>query len=343
MAYVELSPGQSPESLQAGLDAHIQRHYRERDKEIYSLALTPLEEVYMRTDMRNGFGVAGNPENIKVLSGVALFILIIACINFVNLTTARSSLYAKEIGVKKVLGARRKDLFLQLITESTLLTLLAILVSVVMVELTLPVFENLVGKPIAIEVFSWPVMATLLLTGLVVGALAGLYPAAIMSAFKPLVALKGERVQTEGRFSVRKVLVVFQFTASIGLVLGSMVIYQQLRFVSDKDLGFGYEQMLYLELPSGITTIGQDSMRYQLFQERIRNLAKVHDVTSSESRPGIFVDNEFVLANGAGEEDKVLVPTIWADEHFLFHFWPGTDARRGGPVRGRCGYPLLCE
>ncbi|MCE7990511.1 MAG: FtsX-like permease family protein [Roseivirga sp.] len=318
MAYVELNPGVDRASFDASLEALVQKHYRERDKEIYELSLTPLEEVYMSTEIRNGFDAAGNPRSIKVLSGVALFILIIACINFINLTTARSSLYAKEIGVKKVLGARRVHLFFQLITESMLLTLLAIVLALVTVELTLPVFEDAIGKSIEIDLWALPVLTRLIGIGLLIGALAGCYPAISLSGFKALTALKGERVQAEGRFSVRKILVVFQFTVSLVLVVGSMVIYKQLVFISDKDLGFDQDELLFMELPSGITTA--DTTRYELMQERMRQLGSVHEVTSTESRPGVFVSNEFVLADGAGEGEKVLVPTMWVDDHFFETF-----------------------
>ena len=338
MAYVELNPEVEPDTFQPAMEALIQNHYRERDKEIYALSLTPLEEVYFRTDLRNGFNIAGNPRTIKVLSGIALFILIIACINFVNLSTARSSLYAKEIGVKKVLGARRIHLFFQLITESTLLTLVAILLAVVMVEMTLPFFQDAVGKSVSFELFSVEVLGQLLAIGLFIGLLAGCYPAIVMSGFKTLTALKGERVQSEGRFPVRKVLVVFQFTVSILLVLGSAVIYNQLVFVGDKDLGFDQDEILFMELPSGVTTIGQDSIRYSLMQERMRQLSAVHEVTSSESRPGVFVDDEFVLPNGAGEGDKVLVPTLWVDEHFFETF--NIELTAGNPGGYELGAPI---
>lgn len=318
MAYVELNPGVEKSSFDPSLEALVQKHYRERDKKIYDLSLTPLEDVYMSTEIRNGFSVAGNPRSIKVLSGVALFILIIACINFINLTTARSSLYAKEIGVKKVLGARRVHLFFQLITESMLLTMLAIVLALVTVELSLPLFEDAMGKSIVVDLWSLPILLRLVGVGLLIGALAGAYPAISLSGFKALTALKGDRLQAEGRFSVRKILVVFQFTVSLILVVGSMVIYKQLVFVSDKDLGFNQDELLYMELPSGITTA--DTTRYDLMQERMRQLSNVHEVTSTEARPGVFVSNEFVLADGAGEGDKVLVPTMWVDDHFFETF-----------------------
>ncbi len=318
MAYVELNPDVDPGTFQPALDGLIQKYYRDRDKEIYSLSLTPLEEVYMNAGVRNGFSISGNPRSVRVLSGVALFILIIACINFINLTTARSSLYAKEIGVKKVLGAKRIHLFFQLLTESTMLTMFAIVLALVTVEISLPLFEGAMGKSVEVDLWSLPVLLRLIGIGLFIGALAGFYPAVSLSGFRALTALKGERLQAEGRFSVRRILVVFQFTVSLVLVMGSMVIYKQLVFVSDKDLGFQHDELLFMELPSGITTA--DTSRYERMQERIRQLGNVHEVTSTEARPGVFVSDEFVLANGAGEGDKVVVPTMWVDEHFFETF-----------------------
>ncbi len=337
MAYVELNPGVDRDSFDTALQGLVQKYYRERDKEIYSLSLTPLEGVYMQPEIRNGFSISGNPGSVRVLSGVALFILLIACINFINLTTARSSLYAKEIGVKKVLGARRVHLFFQLITESMMLTMLAIVLALVTVELSLPLFEDAMGKSVAVDLWSLPILLRLVGIGSLIGTLAGIYPAISLSGFKALTALKGESLQAEGRFSVRKVLVVFQFTVSLVLVVGSMVIYKQLVFISDKDLGFDQNELLFMELPSGITTA--DPGRYQRMQERMRQLSAVHEVTSTEARPGVFVSDEFVLADGAGEGDKVIVPTMWVDEHFFETFdielsaGAVTNYEAGAPIR----------
>ncbi len=320
-AYVQLEKNVNKAVFEQEFDQFITKYYPERHQDISSLSLTPLTDVYLKPEINNGHDISGNPKTIKVLSGIALFILIIACINFVNLTTARSSLYAREIGVKKVLGARRIQLFFQLITESTLLTFGAIILSIIAVELTLPFFQNAVGKDILVDLFSSSSLSQLLVLGLIIGAVAGFYPGIILSGFKPMEALKGEQVQTEGKISVRKVLVVFQFTISIVLVLGSVVIYQQLMHVSDKDLGFKYDELLYVEVPSGITTGAKGlTAKYDALQDRIRQLSSVSGVTSSEDRPGVFIGGDMMVPEGRTEAEPISLSVMWVDEHFFETF-----------------------
>ena len=321
-AYVELNPGTNLIEFEEGLDAHVQRYYHERDKEISKLSLTPLEAVYLRADVNNGHDIVGNPRTIKILSGIALFILIIACINFVNLTTARSSLYAREIGVKKVLGARRIQLFFQLITESTIIVYAAIILAVVLVEVGLPVFQNVIDQSIEVNLLSIPNLIKLSLLGAIVGLIAGFYPGIVMSSFKPLAALRGKAQQSEGKISVRKILVVFQFSVSIILVLGSMVIYKQLVHVSNKDLGFEHDELMYVEVPSGLTTgaNGVLTAKYNAMQERLRQLSGIHEVTSIEDRPGVFIGGELVVPEGRTFEDPLSMSVMWVDEHFFETF-----------------------
>ena len=337
MVYLELNDQVTQEAFNASLDTFREDQYPERIKDITDLELTPLEDVYLRTDIANGFEIAGSPKTITILSGIALFILIIACINFINLTTARSSLYAKEVGVKKVLGARRGHLIMQFLTESFLVSALAVVLGVVLVEVLAGPFQYAVGKTIEFDLFTGGSLLQLLGIILVIGLLAGIYPALHLSGFKPLQALKGERVQSEGRFSLRKILVVFQFMVSVLLVLGSLVIYQQLVYVSEKDLGFDQGQLMFMELPSGVTTA--DTSKYELMQQRLRNLPEIQEVTSTEQRPGVFVSNNFVVPDGKGNEARIVMPLMYVDDHFFETFDIELEAgevgkyEQGAPVR----------
>ncbi|MBO3697456.1 ABC transporter permease [Roseivirga sp. E12] len=318
MVYIELNDQESKASFEKRLDEFRLNRYPETIRDISDLSLTPLDEVYLRTDIANGFETIGNPSGIKVLSGIALFILIIACINFINLTTARSSLYAKEVGVKKVLGARRVHLFTQFITESILLTFVSVVLAIVLVESLGPFFENAVGKTLSFDLMAFPSLGKLALITIGIGLLAGIYPAFILSGFKPLVALRGEQSQSKRKFSLRKVLVVFQFTVSILLVLGSLVIYKQLMFVAKKDLGFDQDQIMYMEMPSGVTTA--NLQKYGLMQDRLRNLTGIEQVTSTEQRPGVFVSNSFIVPEGMSADDQLIMPLMFVDDEFFETF-----------------------
>ena len=212
------------------------------DKNYVSYKMIPLQDVhldYPRLDLGSG----GSKENVIVFSIIALFILLIACINYINMSTARSSIRAKEIGMRKVLGSLRKSLVAQFLLESLIITLLAILVGVMLAILALPFFNQLTQMNYDISIlFTWSSMLWILILVLVIGLIAGSYPAFFLSSFKPLMALKGENVSGGSR-RLRTGLVVFQFAISIFLITGTFIVFQQVSHMSDRELGLNAEQI----------------------------------------------------------------------------------------------------
>ena len=209
--------------------------------------LTPLTSIHLYSTLQYEFLPGGNIEYIYIFSAVALFILLIACINFMNLTTARSANRAKEVGIRKVLGSERKELVGQFLVESTIMAIISLLIAIATTCLALPLFNNIADKTIALSsLFSPALLALFIALPLVVGLIAGSYPAFFLSSFKPIEVLKG-KLRIGGKSgNLRNILVIFQFGTSIALIIGTIVIYRQLHFIQTKDLGYNKEQVLII-------------------------------------------------------------------------------------------------
>jgi len=245
-SYLLLKPGANANALQAKLPGFVHRHWGEQLKQEqhdYILSLEKLRDVYLRSG-REGFA-SGNIDNVYIFSVIGLFILLVACINFVNLTTARSTERAKEVGIRKVVGAGRVQLTGQFLGESVLISLIAFLLSIELCHLVLPLFNHLAGKTVSTGIFSQPGhIVVLLFIALVIGLMAGIYPALVLSSFRPIASLKGRfHASIRGLF-LRKSLVVVQFTVSIALIIGTAVVYSQLHYMRSQSLGFQKEETL---------------------------------------------------------------------------------------------------
>lgn len=208
-----------------------------------TLFLKPYSERYLYGRYENGKPAGGRVEYVRLFSIIAVFILLIACINFMNLSTARASLRAKEVGVKKAVGADRSSLIRQFLSESTLLSLLSLLIALVLVRLFLPEFNVITDKDITMH-FDPGLAAVFLGIVLFTGLLSGSYPALYLSSFRPVAVLKGELRTSLGELWARRGLVVFQFTLSVILIVAVLVVYQQLQYVQNKNLGYDKDQLI---------------------------------------------------------------------------------------------------
>jgi len=249
-----------------------------RQSQMYAtLFLEPLTDVYLHST-RNG-SKSGNITNVYIFSIIAVFILLIACINFINLTTARSSERAKEVGIKKVVGAEKTQLMRQFIGESTMVSFIAFLFAVGFLVLLLPLFNQLAGKTVSTGIFSnVAYLLILLFAALGIGFLAGVYPALVLSSFKPVVVLKGRFATGTRGILLRKGLVVAQFTISIALIIGTIVVYNQMNYMRSQDLGFSKDQMMVID------TNGDPAKN--AFQHAVAGLRGVKSTAMSSSVPG---------------------------------------------------------
>jgi putative ABC transport system permease protein len=212
---------------------------------VYSL--TPMLKIHLYSDYSFELAPNGNIQFVYIFSIVALFILAIACINFMNLTTARSANRAREVGIRKVLGTERRELVMQFLMESTLMVILSLGLAIGIVRLVLPLFNQVANKSMEMnQLFSPLILPLLVVLPFLVGLLAGSYPAFFLSGFRPIEVLKGKLQLGSRSGKLRSGLVVFQFTTSLLLIIGTLVIYRQLNYIQNKDIGFNKDQVLII-------------------------------------------------------------------------------------------------
>jgi putative ABC transport system permease protein len=247
--------------------------------------LQPLAAIHLHSNMVGELSTNGDIRYIYIFAGVALFILLIACFNFTNLSTARSLTRAKEVGLRKVVGAEKRQLLTQFLGETTLFALISLVIGLLMASLALPVFNRLAERTLIIDLTgNLALIIVLILLVIVVGLLAGLYPSTILSAFKPIEVLKGKFIRGTKGVSFRKVLVTLQFTVSIVLIAGTILVSRQLKFLQNKKLGFDKENVVVVSLPKDL-----DSVRLLSFKASLLKEQSILSVAGSSSVPGVFI------------------------------------------------------
>ncbi|MEL6558846.1 MAG: ABC transporter permease [Bacteroidota bacterium] len=245
------------------------------------LMLQKFEDTYLYSKIERGVITGGRIDYVRIMIAVAIFILLIACINFMNLVTARSGRRSKEIGVRKVMGAGRSSISIQFFVESLLLSYAAMILSVVIVITLLPYFNILVDKSLMLDFSSGSTWLILFALATTIGLFSGFYPAMLLPTYKTITALKG--VVKHGTKSVffRKGLVVFQFGISMLLIIGTFVIYQQMQYILNKDLGLDKENLVMIEVNGGRET----ASKYEVFKNELLKLPQVQSVTGATGNP----------------------------------------------------------
>jgi putative ABC transport system permease protein len=214
-----------------------------------TLQLFSMNDWHLRNKFENGVQTGGPIRYVRLFSLIAAAILLIACINFMNLSTARSEQRAKEVGVLKVVGAGRGTLIGKFISEALLLSIISVLFAIALLYIFLPAYNNLVDKQLHINLFQPSHITALAGVALLTGLIAGSYPAFYLSSFNPIYVLKGIKIRTSGgAVAIRKGLVITQFTASVGLIIGTIIIYQQVQHIKDRDLGYSRDNLIYVQL-----------------------------------------------------------------------------------------------
>lgn len=247
-----------------------------------TLFIKPYSDNYLYGNYENGKQSGGRIRYVQLFSIIAIFILVIACINFMNLSTARASRRLKEIGIKKAVGAERKSLILQYLSESMILTLISLFISLILVYLFLPDFNEITEKELTLS-FSLNIVIGCLLITLITGLIAGSYPALYLSGFKPAEVLKGEIKTSWSEIFIRKGLVIFQFTLSIILIVSVLVVFQQIQYIQSKDLGYSKEEVVYFDR-EGWAQTNLDNF--------LSRLKKVDGIVNASSMMGNFIDGK---------------------------------------------------
>jgi putative ABC transport system permease protein len=315
--YFLLAPGTNVKNLERKFPAFIDKH---AGKDLKAMGfykkqfLIPLKDVHLRSDIRRNVSPSGSITYLYILGSIALFTLLIACINFMNLSTARSSKRSAEVGVRKVLGAEKAALIRQFLGESVMMALIALSFAIMITQLLLPLFAQVSGKS-----FFMPLKQQVILyvgffvLALITGLLAGSYPAFYLSSFQPVKVLKGKFTNSLAAVSLRKSLVVFQFVISVVLIIASVVINDQMHYLQSKDLGFAKDQQIVVPLRSATA-----KSLYTSLKTEISKNPRILSVGASLYYPGIFNPSDMPLyKEGATMSESKRVFMNWVDESFL--------------------------
>lgn len=286
--YLKLAPGTDLKAFEAKMPAFLKKHLKPEQTAYYQLFYLPLKDVHAgSTDI--GLDYLNfqkfDQKSTNLFAIIAIIVLVIACVNFMNLSTARSADRAKEVGIRKSIGANRPQLALQFLGETVLLSLLALVLAVVLVELALPFVNNLSLRDISLPIFTNPKFVIIILTGtILVGILSGIYPALFLSSFQPVKVLKGSVESGKNKGTMRNVLVIGQFTSAVFLMIATVFVVKQLKFMQEKDPGFTREQ---------VVTVPMDKIsgqKYPLFKNQLLANTLIAGVTASQDQLGSHLD-----------------------------------------------------
>ncbi len=315
--YLQLKPGSDVKKLTAKFPAFVDK-YAGNDLKAMGFGkkqfLTALKDIHLRSGMDTNVTAPGSMTYLYILGSIALFTLLIACINFMNLSTARSSKRSAEVGIRKVLGAEKGSLVRQFLGESVFMSLIAFVFAFAITEFLMPVFNSVSGKSLSLSFTQNSLtIAAFFLLSVLTGLFAGSYPAFYLSSFKPIKVLKGRFSNSLAAVSLRKGLVVFQFIISVVLIIASVVISNQMKFLRSADLGFDKDRQVVIPLRSGTS-----KKMYSSFKNELANQPQVLGVGASLYNPGIFnpSDNLF-YKEGQTMNDAKRTRMNWVDPGYL--------------------------
>ncbi|HMX78710.1 MAG TPA: ABC transporter permease [Ferruginibacter sp.] len=315
--YLQLKPGTDVAALQAKFPAFIDK-YAGKDLKAQGFYkkqfLTKLTDIHLYSGMNQNVTPPGSVTYLYILTSIALFTLLIACINFMNLSTARSSKRSAEVGIRKVLGAEKSALVRQFLGESVFMSLIAFVFAFALVWFLLPAFNKLAGKELSLS-FSQNTISIIafLALSVITGIVAGIYPAFYLSSFRPVKVLKGRFSNSLAAVSLRKGLVVFQFVISVALIISSVVIASQMRYLRSADLGFDKDQQVVIPLRSATA-----KQMYPSLKNELAKLPGVTNVGASLFNPGVFNPSDNLLyKEGQTMNDAKRTRMNWVDAGYL--------------------------
>jgi len=299
--------------MPAFLDKYMGDLFKEWGAKKYIYHFQPLNDVYLHSNNINfGEGNYNDLQSIYILIALALVILLAACINYVNLSTAKATLKGLEVGVRKVIGAERKELIRQFLGESFILTLIAAVISLLLIELLLPVFSELISESFSSSIItSFPFLGSFTGLVLIVGLIAGIYPAFVLSSFDPIRVLKGATQNRKSGF--RSALVVVQFTAAITLIVSSVVILGQLNYIRTQDMGYNRDQVLAIKINSN-----EESEKIEILKNKLLQSTEIRNATLTSSLP-INIGSQSGISSLDNDGNKKIVKSyqLYTDYDFL--------------------------
>jgi putative ABC transport system permease protein len=312
-AYVALEPGVTYEQIAPKIRDIVNKRSPEMQSLKPEVIMHPLKDWHLYNDFKNGKAVGGFVEYVRLFSIIGILVLAIACINFMNLSTARSEKRAREVGVRKAIGSARIDLVYQFLLESVLITLISFLLGLLFVQLALPSFNSLTGSFIRIPYGNIGFWCTMIAFILFTGLVAGSRPAFYLSSFNPVKVLKGSIQVGKGASLPRKILVVVQFTCSVALIISTVIVYQQIQYVKSRPTGYSADRLVMTDMNGGL------SQHYDALRNELLSSGLVESVASSTS-PATQVYSHFSLEKWPGKiagDENVNIGAIWiSDDYF---------------------------
>lgn len=300
-------------SYLAGLLPKIDKLFRDNDKNVeVQFSLQPLTDIHLHSQLMAEIGPNGSYQYVAALTVIAVVIVLIGCINFMNLSTARSARRAKEVGLRKVAGAVRVQLIRQFLGESILITMLSLVIALILVVVALPFLNDLVSKQLSLNFADPSLLIAVTAVAIVTGLISGIYPALVLSGFTPIKVLKKDVKGGAGGSVFRNVLVVMQFAISIVLLVGTTVIYQQLNFIRNRDIGYNKENLLYTRIQ------GWDDGRIQRWRAAFKSRPETANVAFVNDLPTNLVSGAAdVRWQGKDPNKQVMFATISVDDNFI--------------------------
>ena len=273
--------------------------------------IQPLEDIHLHSNLQVEIEPNGNPAYVYIFSIIAVMILVLACINFMNLATARSLKRAREVGMRKVVGSNKSLLIYQFLIESIILSFISLIIAIILVHFLLPYYNNLIQIKLEFDIFYNP-YTILLLIGLsiIVGIIAGSYPSFVMSSFKPVAVLKSELHSGSSKGDLRGLLVIVQFTVTISILLGTLVVFRQLAFMQNKELGFKKNNILVIARSDGLDD------KIEAFKTELRQRANISSVANSTHIPSTLFWNNAHWLEGQDRSNTLLLMTAFTSYEF---------------------------
>ena len=326
--YVLVKDPKSYTSLDSKITTIMDKYNGEQNKKIGLRGLhflQPITDIHLHSKLRSELRPNGSITSLRIFIGIAIFLLLIACVNYVNLSTATSFKRAKEIGMRKVAGAALSQLVAQFLSESVLIALIALILAVGLAQLSLPFFNTIAGTEISlIDHLSLPAIALLIGFTILLGIIAGGYPALYLSRVRPVRALKKISGKQSGSLSLRKTLVVFQFSLSIILIIATIIALQQLNYMQSQNLGFSKEQVVAITLRTQ-----EESNAKEIIKKEFEKNSGITLTTASSSTPGRRLSNITVLPEGISPEHIQTMNTLVVDHDFIKAYELKMAAGRG--------------
>ena len=326
--YILLKDPKDAAALNTKIAGIIDKYNGKQNKELGLKGthyLQPLKSIHLHSDLRGELNPNGNIQSLRILGFIAFFLLLVACINYVNLTTATSFKRSKEIGIKKVSGASVLQLMMQLLTEAIVVSLISISLAVVLAISLLPLFNNLAGTQVSIVTqVSAQFAISLIVFSIILGIAAGFFPSFYLARIKPLVTIRKTFLKPGASFSLRKALVVFQFSITVALIIATIIAFQQLKYMQTQDLGFNKEQVINIPLRNQTEAAAKE-----ILKNNFTSIPGITGTTSSSAIPGGRLSNITVWPEGVSRENTQTMATLIVDFEFIDTYKLNMVAGRG--------------